>query len=156
VSGEARILGIDPGLSGGLALLHGGAIIQAAAMPVVKVAGKGEIDLARLGAILRDWAPSHAWVEQQQSMPRQGVASSFRTGQNYGTLLGFLQASGVPVAVVRPAVWKRAMGVPSDKAAAVAIASRLLPSSSHWWPRRGDDGIAEAALLAVYGSRQGG
>lgn len=156
MSGEARILGIDPGLSGGLALLHGGAIIQAAAMPVVKVAGKGEIDLARLGAILRDWAPSHAWVEQQQSMPRQGVASSFRTGQNYGTLLGFLQASGVPVAVVRPAVWKRAMGVPSDKAAAVAIASRLLPSSSHWWPRRGDDGIAEAALLAVYGSRQGG
>jgi len=150
------ILGIDPGLSGGLALLHGGAIIQAAPMPVVKVAGKGEVDLARLGALLRDWAPACAWVEQQQSMPRQGVASSFRTGQNYGTLLGFLQASGVPVALVRPAVWKRAMGVPSDKAAAVAIASRLLPSSSHWWPRRGDDGIAEAALLAVYGSRQAG
>jgi crossover junction endodeoxyribonuclease RuvC len=156
VSREARILGIDPGLSGGLALLHSGAIIQAAAMPVVKVAGKGEIDLARLGALLRDWAPSHAWVEQQQSMPRQGVASSFRTGQNYGALLGFLQASGVPVTVARPAVWKRAMGVPSDKAAAVAIASRLLPSSSHWWPRRGDDGIAEAALLAAYGSRQAG
>jgi crossover junction endodeoxyribonuclease RuvC len=149
------ILGIDPGLSGGLALLHPYAgIIQAAPMPVIKLAGKGEIDLARLGAILREWAPGHAWIEQQQSMPRQGVASSFRTGQNYGTLLGFLQAAGVPVTIVRPAVWKRAMGVPSDKAAAVAIASRLLPSSSHWWPRRGDDGIAEAALLAVYGSRQ--
>lgn len=156
MSGEARILGIDPGLSGGLALLHSGAIIQAAPMPVIKLAGKGELDLARLGALLRDWAPSHAWVEQQQSMPRQGVASSFRTGQNYGTLLGFLQASGMPVTVVRPAVWKKSLGVPGDKAAAVAIASRLLPSSSHWWPRRGDDGIAEAALLAVYGSRQGG
>jgi crossover junction endodeoxyribonuclease RuvC len=150
------ILGIDPGLSGGLALLYGGAIIQAAPMPVIKLAGKGEVNLAHLKSLLCEWAPSHAWVEQQQSMPRQGVASSFRTGQNYGTLLGFLQASGTPVTIVRSAVWKRAMGVPADKAAAVAVASRLLPSSSHWWPRRGDDGIAEAALLAVYGSRQAG
>ena len=150
------ILGIDPGLSGGLALYDGRAIIQAAPMPVIKLAGKGEIDLARLSAILREWAPACAWVEQQQAMPRQGVASSFRTGQNYGTLMGFLQASGVPVTIVRPSTWKRVMGVPSDKAAAVAIASRLLPSSSHWWPRKGDDGIAEAALLAVYGSRQAG
>jgi crossover junction endodeoxyribonuclease RuvC len=148
-----RILGIDPGLTGGLALLCGDALL-AVAMPVLTLNGKGEIDLAGLRAILEQWAPTHAWIEQQQAMPRQGVSSSFRTGQNYGDLRGFLVASLIPFATIRPAAWKKAMGVPADKAAAIAIATRTFPASSHLWARKKDDGIAEAALIAAYGRQQ--
>jgi crossover junction endodeoxyribonuclease RuvC len=149
-----RILGIDPGLSGGLALLTATDPLLAAPMPVVTLSGKGEVNLAALAGILDDWQPTLAWVEQQQAMPRQGVASSFRTGQNYGILLGFLAGRLLPVSIVRPAVWKKAMGVPADKTAAVAIATRTFPASSHLWNRKRDDGIAEAALIAAYGMSQ--
>jgi len=149
-----RILGIDPGLSGGLALLTLTDTLWAAPMPVVELRSKGEINLAALAGILDHWQPTHAWIEQQQAMPRQGVTSSFRCGQNYGILLGFLAGRLLPVSIVRPAAWKRAMGVPADKAAAVAIATRKFPASSHLWCRKRDDGIAEAALIAAYGMSQ--
>ena len=149
-----RILGIDPGLSGGLALLCGDALL-AVAMPVLTLNGKGEIDLAAFRHILSQWSPTHAWIEHQQAMPRQGVASSFRTGQNYGDLRGFLIGSLISFTTVRPAIWKKAMGVPADKTAAIAIATRTFPASSNLWSRKKDDGIAEAALIAAYGQRQG-
>jgi crossover junction endodeoxyribonuclease RuvC len=150
------IVGIDPGLSGGLALLSAdGSLIEALRMPVLKLNGKGEINLAALSATLHRWQPGHVWIEQQQSMPRQGVASSFRTGQNYGDLRGFLFGAGFTYSIVRPNIWKRAMGVPADKTAAIAIATRQFPAASAFWSRWADDGVAEAALIALYGHRQG-
>jgi crossover junction endodeoxyribonuclease RuvC len=149
------IVGIDPGLSGGLALLSAdGSLIEALRMPVLKLNGKGEINMASLSAIIHRWQPGHIWLEQQQAMPRQGVASSFRTGQNYGCLLGFVAGLSIPYSIVRPNIWKRALGVPADKAAAIAIATRQFPAASSYWCRAADDGVAEAALIALYGHRQ--
>lgn len=153
-----RILGIDPGLSGGLSLLEiaGGTMLSLAAvpMPTVSLNKKGEIDLAALGALLTEWRPSVCWIEQQQAMPGQGGASTFRTGLNYGMLRGFIPAREIPINLVRPATWKAAMGVPADKSAARAIASRIFPAHSHLWAKVKDDGLAEAALIALYGSRR--
>lgn len=153
------ILGIDPGLSGGLALLTlipdaTTATLTAVPMPTCSLRGKGEVDLAALGALLADWRPAVCWIEEQQAMPRQGVASSFRTGLNYGSLRGFIQASNIPIHPVRPSTWKKSIGVPSDKTAARAIASRMFPAQSHLWAKASQDGLAEAALIALYGSRQ--
>lgn len=150
---QHRILGIDPGLSGGVALFSTDGLL-AEPMPVLKLRGRGELDLAALSRLLGEWEPTHAWLEEQQAMPRQGVASTFRTGLNYGTLLGLLTGRHVPLTTVRPAAWKRTMGVPADKAAAIAIATRLFPASASAWSRRRDDGVAEAALIACYGHRQ--
>lgn len=149
------IVGIDPGLSGGLALLGpDGNLLEALRMPVLKLSGKGEINLATVAATLRRWQPGHIWIEQQQSMRGQGVASSFRTGQNYGCLLGFVAGINIPYSIVRPNIWKRAMSVPADKTAAIAIATRQFPAASACWSRSADDGVAEAALIALYGHRQ--
>lgn len=149
------IVGIDPGLSGGLALLRfDGILMDAMRMPILKLNGKGEINLASLSATLHRWQPNHIWIEQQQSMPRQGVASSFRTGQNYGDIRGFLYGAGFTYSTVKPNVWKRAMRVPADKVAAIAIATRQFPAASALWSRVADDGVAEAALIALYGHRQ--
>lgn len=151
-----RIIGIDPGLSGGLCLLEiaGGTILAAVPMPTVSLNRKGEIDLAALGALLTEWRPSVCWIEEQQAMPGQGVSSSYRTGYNYGLLRALIFARGIPINPVRPATWKKAVGVPSDKNAARAIASRIFPAHSHLWAKVKDDGLAEAALIALYGSRR--
>jgi crossover junction endodeoxyribonuclease RuvC len=149
------ILGVDPGLKGGLALLgDDGSLIEAMPMPVLQLSGKGEINLAIIMALLQRWQPGHIWIEQQQSMPRQGVASSFRTGQNYGDLRGFFIGAGFSYSTVRANVWKRCLGVPADKTAAIAIATRQFPGGFAFWSTAGKDGVAEAALIALYGWRQ--
>ena len=148
-----RILGIDPGITGGVALLSSDGLL-AERMPVVTLNGKNIIHLAALGGFLDTWEPDIVWIEEQQSMPKQGVSSTFRTGLNYGTLIGFITGKGLPIRTVNPRKWKAAMGVPSDKAAAIAIATRLYPNSTHLWKRKSDDGVAEAALIAMYGSEQ--
>jgi crossover junction endodeoxyribonuclease RuvC len=77
----------------------------------------------------------------------------FAFGKGYGIVLGVLAAHGVPVTLVAPAVWKRALGVLKAKDAARARASQLLPQCAGQWPLKKDHGKAEAALLALYGVR---
>jgi crossover junction endodeoxyribonuclease RuvC len=146
-------MGVDAGLTGGIALLSDEGLL-AERMPVVHLNGKGTIDLAALGGYMASWAPDEVWLEEQQAMPKQGVSSTFRTGLNYGILVGYVSACGIPLRTVRPAVWKKAMGVPADKDAARAIASRLFPKAASCWRLKNQDGVAEAALIALYGAKE--
>lgn len=147
------VMGIDPGLSGGLALVSDSGVL-AERMPTVHLHGKGSIDLADLGRYINLWEPELVIIEEQQSMPKQGVSSSFRTGMNYGILLGFTTGKGIPLETVSARVWKKALKVPADKDAARAIATRLFPDASHAWSLKCEDGVAEAALLAHYGRQR--
>ena len=60
-------------------------------------------------------------------------------------------ANFIPLTMVAPLKWKRALGVPADKDGARARASQLLPAHAGLWCRVKDDGRAEAALIAYYG-----
>ena len=150
-----KICAVDPGLTGGWALLSpDGLLVEP--MPVLQVGGKNELDIAGLCSLLDIWRPDHAIVEYQQSMPRQGVSSSFKTGKNFGLLLGLLYGAEIPITIVRAARWKRDMQVPRDKTSARHRATQIFPDHYSSWSRVRDDGIAEAALLAEWGRRFGG
>jgi crossover junction endodeoxyribonuclease RuvC len=143
-------MGIDPGLTGGLALLTTDGM-QVERMPILQLNGKKTLDIAALEQQLNEWQPSHVYLERQQSMPRQGVTSSFNTGYHYGLLKGLVTGMKIPLTEVRPAEWKRNMRVPKDKDAARARASELMPANRSDWALKRDDGLAEAALIALYG-----
>lgn len=166
-----RWVGIDIGLSGGIAVLDfpaaGGApTVAAHDMPVLRSKrktskGNGVVDVAGLarlldaihGVTLLDGRPVRVGYEEVASMPDQGVASMFSFGRALGAVEGALAASRLPVLPVRPAQWKRAMRVPAAKDGTVARADQLLPGAAHLWrgPRGGLlDGRAEAALIALY------
>lgn len=166
---SGMILGIDPGLSGALALYWpatGGLTVYD--MPTL-AAGKGKsskrvLDHHGLTAILREMNENvasgslidHAFLEQVSAMPGQGVTSMFSFGLSYGALRQALASEGVPTTLVTPVVWKKAMKVTAAKDGAVARASDLLPRhADKFRGKRGGlmDGRAEAALLAVYGAR---
>jgi crossover junction endodeoxyribonuclease RuvC len=152
------LIGIDPGLSGALAFLPDGGATAIFDMPVhLLVRGgrrKREIDTAGLVALVADHGPiDHAFVEQIGAMPGQGVSSVFALGKGYGMILGVLAALAVPITLVAPAKWKRALGVPAAKDGARARASQLMPAAARQWPLVKHDGRAEAALLAFYGLR---
>lgn len=161
-------LGIDPGASGALALLHlkpdaAGRVdsfLQVEDMPTLEINGKRRIDLYKLAGILEMWAGLYvierAVIENVNAMPKQGVASSFYFGFAAGAAQMAVAGRAIPMVLVVPQVWKKVYGLrggPENKDASRAAASRLFPGAAHYWERKKDDGRAEAALLAHYGSK---
>lgn len=156
MSGEAYI-GIDPGLSGALALLCDKLVIVED-MPVRVEDGKRKLHHYQLAALLARWMSSYpigrVTVERVHAMPGQGVTSSFNFGYAYGSVV---QACALlQVAFVHPATWKAIYGLRGgreNKSLSRDKASELFPEFAALWARAKDDGRAEAVLLADYGRK---
>jgi crossover junction endodeoxyribonuclease RuvC len=151
-------IGIDPGLTGALALLSDvGALVALHDTPVISLkTSRGlrrEYDVPGLLTLLKPYAGSqvHVILEESQPMPGQGVRSMFTIGLGFGVWLGVLAALNMPYTRVRPAVWKRALGLGKDKEQARLKAMQLFPTAA--LRRKQDHGRAEALLLAWYGWR---
>ena len=154
-------LGVDPGLSGAIALfVPGDRRLQVIDIPThtVTIGGKQRkrLDARRLENELKAMVGSSrvtlAAVEDVHSMPKQGVASAFSFGFVAGAIQQALVAHEIPITLVDPASWKRFLNVPANKDAARRRASQLLPFGADLWPLAKHDGRAEASLLAYYGS----
>jgi len=139
-----RLLAIDPGaISGALAMFPEDGPPYVWDIPVVD----GQIDAAALHRRVKEFEPNAAVVEWVASMPKQGVASTFKFGVAFGIIQGVLAANEVPVHLVKPAVWKKAFHLAGkDKEAARALAIRLYPGVQGL-DRKKDAGRAEALLL---------
>jgi crossover junction endodeoxyribonuclease RuvC len=150
-----RILGIDPGCYGAMALLVGGVLAEVRDMPFLKVrrgkTDKAEIDGYTLGALLRELAPDIAVIEQVGGMRGQSPSASFNFGRAAGAPEYVLKAMNIRVEPVHPATWKKALRLNPGKDAARAAAMKLWPSFSSSFARVKDDGRAEASLIAHYG-----
>lgn len=162
------VLGIDPGLSGALALVGpDGVIVED--MPIM-ANGKGgakvknKVNGAALAQLLRPHAAEIriAILEQVSTMgqkgdkgPRQGMATNGSLMHSLGVIEGVLASLGIPVQLVAPTTWKKAMGLAgTDKDVSRAQAQQLFPAAP--LARVKDHNRAEALLLAVYGQRHVG
>lgn len=156
-------VGIDPGLSGALAFLSGEEL-DVLAMPTLTITkAKGTrrvLDLTALANIIDDKTKNAAkvsvFIERVGAMPKQGVASMFSFGESYGAIKGIVAANFLPTTLVTPVTWKAKLKVSRNKDDARYRASQLMPRFAHLWSRQKDDGIAEAALIALYGQNYGG
>jgi crossover junction endodeoxyribonuclease RuvC len=150
------ILGIDPGLTGGWALLTDtGGFIAADDLPIIRDNSTAWVDAPELVAQINVWFNEgvhiRAVVERVHSMPQQGVSSSFTFGVGFGSVLATLQLLPASVEFVTPSVWKRDLGLSKDKAASLDKARLLFPQAS--LKRQKDDGRAEALLIAYWACR---
>ncbi len=150
-----RILGIDPGLGGALALLTAAGSLEISDMPCHEIDRGGkhkrQVDVAALASLIRDARPSHAVLERVGAMPGQGVSSMFAFGRSVGQLEGIIAALAIPISYVTPQTWRRALAVPGGKDGSRLRASELMPGHAANWHRKRDDGRAEAALIALWG-----
>src|SRR5215472_3608937 len=123
-----KILGVDPGLSGALALCCEGQWFLFD-MPIAGDVKHHEINGPELCRWLREHRPDHAFVEYAAARPGQGVVSMFRFGVTYGAIKMALAACGVPYTIVTPVKWKPAVGVVkgADKEASRQRALQLFP-----------------------------
>jgi crossover junction endodeoxyribonuclease RuvC len=149
-------IGIDPGQKGGLAVLsEDGTLEFLADLPVIRDGRLAWIDGGVMQSMLIDTArgrQARAIVERVSAMPRQGIASAFTFGVGFGSILSILQARHISVELVTAAVWKRSLGLSSDKRASLDKARLLYPSAELHLARH--EGRAEALLLAHYGLTQ--
>ena len=108
-----KIIGIDPGLSGAIAVLEDIKVLSLFEMPVMAEGKKNkrQLNSAQLVNIIKentnDEEEIAVIVEQVNAMPGQGVTSMFNFGQTFGAIKGVCAALGLPIFFVRPSKWKK-------------------------------------------------
>ena len=148
------ILGVDPGLTGALALHRDGEWILLD-MPIAGDAKRREINGPELCRFLREHQPDHAYLEYAAARPGQGVSSMFKFGVSYGATKMALAACGVPYTIVIPMKWKPAVGIQTgaDKEASRLRALQLFPDLAAYLSRKKDHARADAMLLTYFGMK---
>jgi crossover junction endodeoxyribonuclease RuvC len=152
-----KIIGIDPGLSGGLAVLKNNKIEELYDMPVMPEGKKNKRQLnnAQLVKILNDNINSEEEiaivVEQVNAMPGQGVTSMFNFGQTFGAIKGICAALALPIFFVRPAKWKKHFElINSSKDASRTKAIEMYPTISYRLSKKKDVNKSDAILIARF------
>lgn len=152
-----RIIGIDPGLSGALALLDAGELIE-----IVDIdASHSRINAAHLAAVIQRWQPDFAICEAVTARPGQGVTSMFTFGHGLGTITAVIATLGVPYLLVRPQCWQAyfefqsSSGKAEHKREIADRAEALYPGAPLYGPKGAlRDGRSDALLLARYAHDQ--
>ena len=149
-----RYLGIDPGISGALAIIEmvNGvpALVDAVDMPAVGSGAKARVDILAAAQWIAKHAPSTGYNERGQAFPGQGASSGFSYGRAVGAIEATVTLCRIPMILVEASVWKRRLNLPGkDKEAARQRALQLFPSQHALLARKKDHGRAEAALPVV-------
>jgi hypothetical protein len=105
-------IAIDPGKNGGIAWRDESGV-QAIAMPDTV---RDLVDALRGVCVQFPCVFMECVVERVHAMPRDGSASAFAFGENFGALQGVLAALGIPYRFVTPQAWQKKVGaLPKDK-----------------------------------------
>lgn len=150
------IVGIDPGLSGAFAALTGQGLEAVGDLPTVGKTHYNGVRYELSPVLLQETLCALpkidlAVIEQVTASPQMGTVSAFRFGECYGVICAVLACMGVRTEFVRPATWKKKLGLNSDAEVSRARALELWPNSAEFFLRKMDHNRAEAALLAEYG-----
>lgn len=164
-----RCVGIDPGLSGGVALYEPGIEIAVADLPTFWTGASRRVHGRQLMEWLLDNRADIAFVENVWSRPGEGGSSGFRFGRAAGAIESAVQCAKVRLRLVAPITWKthhglspprRARGEPKPlpvPPAEIKERSRLyaikqFPEAADMMARHKDHGRAESLLIAAYGA----
>ena len=149
----ARVVGIDTGKSGAIAVIEIDNKCKPTDVYVVP------FDSEKYKNIIQHCKETNcniAFVEKVHAMPGQGVVSMFNFGHNVGFIEGMLHYGDMAYIMVTPQKWKKEMGVTSDKQTSIDLCKQLFPNVNlkrTQRSRKDNDGMAEAILIAEYGRR---
>jgi hypothetical protein len=148
------VIGIDPGLNGGIAFLDiDKLVLSAIRTPVFRPSKKFKrktttYDIETLVSLfdISITTVHCAILEKVNTMPGQGIASNGKLMYGYGLMHGLIAKFNHKLLL--PRVWKKKMGLSSDKELSRKLASEVFPLCAQLWHTKNRDGVAEAALLA--------
>ena len=159
-----RIIGIDPGNNGAIALLNGGNLEGLWDMPVIQEKKRTVLQAASLISVFDEMrrlrlsespVPPVVYLEKVGAMPGQGVTSMFNFGRSVGLLEGVCAAYGYRIVYAPPTRWKAQMGLSGrNKDASRSKAIECFPRMAELFKLKKYEGRAEAALIGLWGLRQ--
>lgn len=140
------ILGIDPGVKGGLALVNDWGVVELRAL-------RPDMTETQLVETVRGalaFKPQAVYVENVQHMTGDGAQGSHTFGYVKGLLRGAVLMAGYEIRGVYPAVWQGAMKCLSGgvKKVTKRRAGEVFPFSTF------TNATADAALIAEFGRRK--
>ena len=152
-----KIIGIDPGLSGAIAVLENNKVLNIFDMPVMPEGKKNkrQLNSAQLVSLIKENLKSSeevvVVVEQVNAMPGQGVTSMFNFGQTFGAIKGVCAALGLPIFFVRPSKWKKHFElINSSKDSSRTKAIEMYPALSNQLAKKKDVNKSDAILIARF------
>lgn len=149
-----KVMSIDPGLSGAIAVFIDDVLISVIDTPTHELTRNGktkrQISAYALASIFKDHNPDLVVVEKVSAMPGQGVTSMFSFGRSFGLIEGIVGAFEIPATYVMPSVWTKGIGRGVGKDASRARACELYPSHQKQFARVKDDGRADAVLIGAW------
>jgi len=155
-----KILGIDGGIRGGLAVIEivdGQApmLVAAIDIPTVGIKAKERVNVLATQEFILQHDLVHAFLERAQAMPKQGASSGFKYGYSVGMLEGVVVCCGVPLTIIEPGFWKRFHSLRGGvKEHSRQRALQLFPAAHAMLARRRDHGRSEAALIGLAGAHR--
>ena len=151
------IIGIDPGLSGGIAVLDNNKVLELFDMPVMADGKKNkkQLNSALLAKLIKESisnsSESAVIVEQVNAMPGQGVTSMFNFGQTFGAIKGICATLELPIFFVRPSKWKKHFElINSSKDASRTKAIEMYPHLAEKLSKKKDVNKSDAILIARF------
>ena len=152
-----KIIGIDPGLSGAIAVLENNKVLNMFEMPVMSEGKKNkrQLNSALLVSLIRENISKSEEVaivvERVNAMPGQGVTSMFNFGQSFGVLKGIFSAMQIPMDFISPVKWKKFYNlINTQKDSSRTKAIEFFPYISSKLSRKKDANKADAILIASF------
>ena len=151
------IIGIDPGITGGISILENKKVIEVYDTPTMidGKKNKRQVNGAQVTNIIKERLSSNkdvvVVVEHVNAMPGQGVTSMFNFGQSFGVIKGICSALSLPIYFVRPAKWKKHFNlIKTNKEASRTKVIEIYPEISSKLSRKKDSNKADAILIASF------
>ncbi len=166
-------VGVDPGIHGAFAIITENPVIDPVIldMPYLENkritvrGGERKIGIRRVYDLhkLMQWLdPLHndasflttLCLERSQPRPEDTPVTAFSIGCGYQIWPMWATIFGISYHTVQPSVWKKRIGLTdAEKETSIIEAKKLFPRVHRYFQIKGDDGRAEALLLAEYGKR---
>ena len=158
------ILGIDIGNNGAIALINGDEIVDIIDMPVTNNSiylnknGKPAliVDSCKLSSYLKSVLPVSACVIEEPITPfnktPQSIINSNKRAIGYGMVRACVEVQDIKLINVKPATWKKALGITQDKQSAIDACYNIFGESAKkfvYLKRHHNE--AEASLIGAYG-----
>jgi crossover junction endodeoxyribonuclease RuvC len=152
------VIGVDPGIYGGLSVVSDGYLVATSTMPVVPVPYKGKtkykVDGKSVCEFLELKKPSIVVIEDVHAMPKNGATSMFNFGYSAGVIYGAVCSfwRDCDVQFVRPQAWKKHFNLlNSNKDAARLLCLEKFPHMKDKFKLKKSSGISDSSLIALYG-----
>jgi crossover junction endodeoxyribonuclease RuvC len=141
-------LGVDPGQKGGMCIVR----VDGAPVEIMRMPKSAAEIIDWIVYVTRQFKNLIMVVEKSQVMPKQGIVGAFRYGAHFGIFSTVAVMLRVPYHEVRPIIWKKALGLSSNKLDSISACRRIFPTVELVPDkcRKESDGIAEALLIAQW------